>query len=231
MHKFITLTWALAAVLVLSACDVQLRDSTPAEYPANHDIGMYEVSAVVSHGALVTPGSVFVFALGDKQRVSLSSNADGTEWRGLYSARCQASFPLQLLVEWKLPFSVKRKIVPPEPRELKLIEPPLTKEASFDSAGKASKGGWQGGVQYRFVTMPSVRITGAHFEPASGAPGDVAAAKPLTVVSTFPLVAACGESVEVRVASGAARAHGTLVIDTDHPADPHWQTKVEFSPK
>jgi len=77
MHKLIRLTW-VPAVLVLSACDVQLRDTTPAGYPANHDIGMYEVSAVVSHETLVTPGSVFVFALGDKQRVPLNSNADGS---------------------------------------------------------------------------------------------------------------------------------------------------------
>jgi len=230
MHKLVRLTWA-PAVLVLSACDVQLRDTTPAEYPANHDIGMYEVSAAVTRETLVTPGSVFVFAVGDKQRVALNSNADGSQFSGLYSARCQASFPLQFQAEWKLPFSVKRKVVPAQPREVKLIEPPLTKEASFDSAGKAPKGGWQGGVQYRFVTMPSVRITAAHFEPAGSQAADVAAAKPLSVISPFPVVAACGESVEVRVASSAPRAHGTLVIDTDHPADPHWQTKVEFSPK
>jgi hypothetical protein len=44
-------------------------------------------------------------------------------------------------------------------------------------------------------------------------------------------VAGCGDLVEVRVASSAPRAHGTLIIDTDHPAVPHWQTRVEFSPK
>jgi hypothetical protein len=230
MHKLVRLTW-VPAVLVLSACDVQLRDTTPAEYPANHDIGMYPVSAVVTRGTLVTPGSVFVFAVGDKQRVALNSNADGSQFTGLYSARCMPAFPLQFQVEWKLPFSVQRKVVPAQPRAVTLIEPPLTKEASFDSAGKAPKGGWQGGVQYRFVTVPSVRITAAHFEPVSAAAADVAAAKPLSVISAFPLVASCGEQVEVRVASSAARAHGTLVIDTDHPADPHWQTKVEFSPK
>jgi len=230
MHKLVRLTWVPAA-LMLSACDVQLRDTTPAEYPANHDIGMYEVSATVARDTLVSSGSVFVFAVGDTQRVTLNSNADGSRFSGLYHARCAASFPLQFQAEWKLPFSVERKVVPAQPRAVKLIEPPLTKQASFDSSGKAPKGGWQGGVQYRFVTMPSVRITGAHFEPASGAAAEVAAAKPLSVVSTFPLVAGCGESVEVRVASSAPRAHGTLVIDTDHPADPHWQTKVEFSPK
>ena len=44
-------------------------------------------------------------------------------------------------------------------------------------------------------------------------------------------VGGCGDLVEVRVASSAPRAHGTLVIDTNHPADPHWQTRVEFSPQ
>jgi hypothetical protein len=43
-----------------------------------------------------------------------------------------------------------------------------------------------------------------------------AAAKPLSVV---------------RVASSVPRGHGTLAFDTDDPAAPHWQTRVEFSPK
>jgi hypothetical protein len=41
----------------------------------------------------------------------------------------------------------------------------------------------------------------------------------------------CGERVEVRLASAASRAHGVLVIETDHPAAKRWETKVEFSPK
>jgi hypothetical protein len=60
---------------------------------------------------------------------------------------------------------------------------------------------------------------------------DVVAARPLSVVSSFPVVGGCGDLVEVRVASSAPRARGTLVIDTDDPADPHWTTQVEFSPK
>ena len=39
------------------------------------------------------------------------------------------------------------------------------------------------------------------------------------------------DTTPVRVASKAPRAHGTLVIDTDDPAYPHWRTQVEFSPK
>jgi hypothetical protein len=222
--------WAGVA-LSLGACDVQVRDTTPAEYPANHDIGMYEVSVALARDALVTPGSVYVFASGNGQKIALSPNADGSQWHGLYSVRCKSSFPLQFVAQWKLPLDMRRKVVPAQPRAVRLIEPPLTRAASFDSSGKAPKGGWQGGVQYRFVTVPSVQITAAHFESQSSAPQDAAAAKPLSVVSSFPIVGGCGDLVEVRVASSAPRAHGTLVIDTNDPADAHWQTRVEFAPK
>jgi len=100
MFRLIRLTWVPVA-LMLGACDVQVHDQTPAEYPANHDIGMYDIKATVTRDALVTPGSVFLFALGENhQRISLSQ--EGSEWRGLYSVRCQSSFPLQILAEWKL---------------------------------------------------------------------------------------------------------------------------------
>jgi hypothetical protein len=230
MRGLVRLVW-LSVALSLGACDVQVRDTTPAEFPANHDIGMYEVSAAITRGSLVTPGSVYVTAISDRQKVALRPNSDSTQWQGLYPVRCKSSFPLQFVVDWKLPLDVKRKVVPPQPRQVRLIEPPLTRAAGFDSSGKASKGGWQGGVQYRFVTVPTVQITGAHFEPESSSPADAAAAKPLSVASSFPIVGGCGDLVEVRVASSAPRAHGTLVIDTNHPADPHWQTRVEFSPK
>jgi hypothetical protein len=221
--------WGVAPLL--AACDVQLRDTTPAEYPANHDVGMYEVSVAITRDALVTPGSVYVFATGGGQKVALSPNADASQWHGLYSVRCKSSFPLQFVAEWKLPIDVRRKIAPPQPREVRLIEPPLTRTASLDSSGKAPKGGWQGGVQYRFVTVPAVQITAAHFEPQSAAAEDKAAVKPLSVVSSFPIDGGCGDLVEVRVASSAPRAHGTLVIDTNDPAAPHWQTRVEFAPR
>jgi len=230
MRKLIRLTWVPVA-LALAACNVQVRDTTPAEYPANHDIGMYEVSATVTRDALVPSGSVFLFAIGGNQKITLSSNADGSEWHGLYSARCQNSFPLQFLAEWKLTFSVKHALVPPEPRMIKLIEPPLTRSASFDSSAKEPKGGWTGTVQYRFVTMPSVQITGAHIEPASTDAADVAAAKAISVTTAMPVIAGCGDLAEIHLASSAAKAHGMLVIDTDHPQIPHWQTGVEFSPK
>ena len=230
MRRLMRLTW-LSVALLLVACDVQVRDTTPAEFPANHDIGMYELSVAVTRDALVTPGSVYVMAISDRQKVALSPNSDGSQWQGLYPVRCRSSFPLQFVVEWKLPFDLRRKVVPPQPRQVRLIEPPLTRTASFDSSGKAPKGGWQGAVQYRFVTVPTVRIAGAHIGPQGSSAVDVAAARPLSVVSSFPVVGGCGDLVEIRVASSAPRARGTLVIDTDHPADPHWTTQVEFSPK
>ncbi|HSY04738.1 MAG TPA: hypothetical protein VK803_02260 [Steroidobacteraceae bacterium] len=220
----------LPPVLGLAACDVQVRDTTPAEYTANHDIGMYQVSAAVTRGALVAPGSVFMFALGQRQRITLASNAEGSEWHGIYPVRCQSSFPLQFQAEWKGLLDVKQKLVPAQPRQISLREPPLTPSARFDASGKQAKGGWQGGVQYRFVTQPGVRINAAHIEPDSAATADLAAARPLSVVSSFPVVAGCADLVEVRLASTAAHAHGTLVIDTDHPAVAHWRTRVEFSP-
>ena len=230
MRRLTRLT-GLSVPLLLVGCDVQVRDTTPAEFPANHDVGMYPVSVAVTRDALVTPGSVYVMAIGDRQKVALSPNSDGSQWQGLYSVRCKSSFPLQFVVDWKLPLDVRRKVVPPQPRQVRLIEPPLTRTASFDSSVKAPKGGWQGGVQYRFVTVPSVQITGAHFEPQSSSPADAAAAKPLSVVSAVPIVGGCADLVEVRVASSAPRAHGTLIIDTTDPVDPHWQTRVEFAPK
>jgi len=229
MRKLVGLS-LLPPALVLAACDVQVRDTTPAEFTANHDIGMYEVSAAVTRGTLVTPGSVFMFALGPRQRITLSPDADGSEWHGLYSVRCQSSFPLQFQTEWKSLFEVQQKIVPAQPRQVRLIEPPLTRRATFTAAGQQPSGGWQGGVQYSFITQPSVRITAAHIEADSAAAQDIAAAAPLAVTSTFPVVAGCADLVEVRVASTAAHARGVLIIDTDYPAVPHWQTHVEFSP-
>lgn len=232
MFKLIRYSW-VAAVLALGGCDVQVHDTTPAEYPANHDIGMYDVSATVTRDALVTQGSVFMFALGDNnQRITLNSNQDGSEWHGLMSARCRNSFPVQFLAEWKMAgFDVRHKLVPAQPRQVTLHEPPLARTASFDSSGKPPKGGWTGSVQYRFVTVPSVQITGAHVEPASSGPADVAAAKAISVLTSFPVVAGCSDRAEVRLASSAPHAHGTLIIDTDHPEMPHWQTIVDFSPK
>ena len=222
-----------AVALALSACDVQVHDETPAEYPANHDIGMYDIKATVARDAMVTPGSVFMFGLSGKQRIELTSNRDGTEWHGLYAIRCHPGFPLQLVAAWKLQgLTAKQKLVPAQPREIKLVEPPLTREASLaTTTGKSPKGGWVGGVKYRFATAQRTQITAAHIEPVSQDPADVAAAKAISVVSPFPLDVPCGIPTEVQVASTAPSAKGNLVIDTDHPAFPHWTTQVTFAPR
>jgi len=229
MLRLIRLTWVPVALL-LGACDVQVHDETPDAYPANHDIGMYDIKATVTRDALVTPGSVFLFALGDNQKIPLTQ--EGSEWRGLLSVRCHSSFPLQILAEWKLQgLAVRHKLVPLQPRQIRLMEPSLTYTASFDSSGKAPKGGWLGSVQYRFVTVPSAQITAARVEPSSETPADVKSAKAISVLTPFPVVAGCGDRAEIRLATTDPLAHGTLVIDTDHPTVPHWQTRVEFSPK
>lgn len=232
MSKLIRLA-CFAVVLALSACDVQVRDETPGEYPANHDVGMYEIKASVSGDSLVTPGSVVLFAIADKQqKIPLTPNRDGSEYTGMYSIRCKPAFPVQFLAAWRVQgLATKQKLVPEHAREVKLTHPPLTREATIDTSGKAPKGGWEGGVAYRFITAPDTHITGAHVEPTSQDAVDVSAAKPIKVVSAFPVDAPCGTPTEVRISSSAQKAHGTLVIDTDHPSFPHWQTTVEFAPK
>ena len=240
MYKLIRLSW-IPAALALSACDVQVNDTTPAQFQANNDIGMYEITATAKEGALVTPGSLVLFAIGENQKVPLSLNSDGSGWHGLYSVRCQSSFPLQILAVWRLQgLSTRNILVPPQPRQIKLTEPPLSKQEGFDTAnkptekapkGKAGRVEWEGTVNYRFATVPVTDITSARIEPSSSSSEDVAAARAISVTTSLPLQAACGENAQVRLKSSAQRAHGTLVIDTDNPGVPRWQTYVEFSPK
>jgi hypothetical protein len=222
-----------AVAAALSACDVQVHDQTPAQYPANHDVGMYEIKATVKPDAMVSPGSVYVFGLSGKQKFELSSNRAGTEWHGMYSIRCQSSFPLQLLAIWKLQgLTTKEKLVPEQPREIKIVEPEPPKEAPpIDTSGKMPKGGWQGAVKYRFSTQQTTQITAAHIEPVSQDPADVAAAKAISVTSPMPVDVPCGVPTDVDVTSTAQKAHANLVIDTNHPAYPHWTTKIVFAPK
>jgi len=240
MHKLIRISW-IPAALVLSACDVQVNDTTPAQYQANNDIGMYEITATASQGALVTPGSLVLFAIGDNQKIPLSPNSDGSGWHGLYSVKCHSSFPLQILAVWRLQgLATRNVLVPQQPQQIKLTEPPLTKQEGFDTAGKPNekaakvkggKGDWEGVVHYRFATVPMTDITAAHIEPTSISAEDVAAARAISVKTPLPLQAACGENAALTLVSTAQRAHGTLVIDTDNPGMQRWQTYVEFSPK
>jgi hypothetical protein len=222
-----------AVATVLSACDVQVHDATPDQYPANHDAGMYEIKATVSADSMASPGSLFLFGLSGQQRIEMSPNRDGTEWRGMYAIRCHSSFPLQLKAIWRPQGVTTREKVVPEgaPREIKLIEPEPTKEASIDTSGKSPKGGWTGSVKYRFSTQPDTQITGAHIEPTTQDPADVNAAKGITVSSQLPVDAQCGTPTEVDLTTTAQNAHGNLVIDTNLPAYPHWTTRVEFAPK
>lgn len=221
---------------VLGGCDVQVHDTTPAEYPANYDVGMYEIKATVAPDSLVTPGSVFMFGLSGKQRIELTSNRQGTEWHGMYSVRCKPDFPLQLLAVWKLQgLTTKQKVVPAQPRDIKLIEPEPTKEVSIDTTlpagAKPPKTGFTGNVKYRFATQQDTQITGVRIDPVSQDPGDVAAAKAISVTSPLPVDVLCGTPTEVDLTSTAQKAQGNLVIDTTNPAYPHWTTKVTFAPK
>ena len=222
-----------AVATVLSACDVQVHDATPDQYPANHDVGMYEIKATVVPDSMVSPGSVFLFGLSGQQRIEMASNRAGTEWHGMYAIRCHSSFPLQLKAIWKLQgLATKEKVVPEgTPREIKLIEPEPTKEASIDTSGKSPKGGWTGSVKYRFATQPDTQISGAHIEPTSQDPADVNAAKGVSVTSPLPVDAQCGVPTEVTLTTTVQNAHANLVIDTNLAAYPHWTTKVDFAPK
>jgi hypothetical protein len=59
----------------------------------------------------------------------------------------------------------------------------------------------------------------------------VAAARAISVKTTLPLQAPCGENAKITLSSTEQRAHGTLDIETDNPGLQRWQTYVEFSPK
>ncbi len=230
MSKWTRSCW-LTVLLALCGCDVQVHDETPASYPANHEVGMYEIKASVSHDALVSPGSVFLFAVGGPLRLDLTSDRQGVQWHGFYSVRCRGSFPLQYQAVWKLQgLSTGQKRVPTQPREVQLTPPPLTKEVTIDTSAKSPKG-WQGVVPYRFVTAEHTQITAARIEPLSQDPADVAAAKSIVIDTPLPLDAQCAVPAEVQLSSKVARAQGNLMIDTDLPGIPHWQTKVVFAPK
>ena len=220
-----------AVALGLGGCDVQLHDDTPTSYPANPQVGMYEVKADVTAGALAGADTVHVFMLDGKQRIELAPDAKKTQFERMVPLHCQASFPLQYLVVWNVGgVSMRQKLVPDQPKQVQLTPPPLTKEATVDTTAKSTKG-WPGTVSYTFVTAERTQITGAHVEPVSQDPADVAAANAMTVDTMFPVDAPCGVATDIRLTSKQQKAKGNLVIDTDLPAFQHWTTKVEFAPK
>jgi hypothetical protein len=232
MRRKIGFSCLAAVALALAGCGVQLQDETPGRFQANPDVGMYPLTVKVSHGALVSP-PVYVWAVSDGQKVPLSANADGS-YQTMYSVKCKRSFPLQYLAVWRLQGIVtKDEFFPPQPREIQLTPPPLTSQASIDTSGKPDKKtrSWQGGVPYDIVTASDAHITAAHIEPVSQDKADVAAAKGISVVSTFPVDASCGNPTPVELASKSQRAHANLVIDTDLPGFPHWTTRVDFAPQ
>ena len=233
MRQIIAFSCLVAVALALSGCEVQLQDETPAGFQANPDVAMYPITAkMVSSGAMVSQ-PVFVFAVSGDQRVPLSAGPDGT-YQTMFPVRCTRTFPLQFLAIWRLQgVLTKHALFPPQPREIELAPPPLTRQASIDTSGKPDKKtrSWQGGVPYDVVTAPVAHITGATLEPVSQDKADVAAAKAISIVSHFPIDATCGTPTAVLLASKKDHAHANLLIDTDLPGMPHWTTRVDFAPQ
>jgi hypothetical protein len=231
MRRVIGSFCAVAVALGLAGCDVQLQDQTPARFQANPDVAMYPIAVKVTSGAMVSQ-PVYVYIVSDGQRVPLSPSPDGT-YQTMFPVKCRQSFPLQYLAVWRIQnVAMRHELVPAQPREIDLTPPPLTKQQSIDTSGKPDKKtrSWLGGVQYDIVTEPSAHITGAHLEPVSQDKADVEAAKPISVVSSFPIDATCGTPTAVQLASKKAQAHANLVIDTDLPGMQQWTTRVDFAP-
>ena len=231
MRRVIGSTCVVAVALALAGCDVQLQDQTAGRFQANPDVAMYPITVKVTAGSMVSQ-PVYVYVVSDGQRVPLSPNPDGT-YQTMFSVKCKPSFPLQYLAVWRVQNVVtKHEIVPAQPREIDLTPPPLTQQKSIDTSGKPDKKtrSWQGGVPYDIVTAPEAHITGAHLEPVSQDKADVEAAKPISVVSAFPIDVTCGTPAAVQLASKKAQAHANLVIDTDLPGRQQWTTRVDFAP-
>jgi hypothetical protein len=221
-----------AVVLALTGCGVQLQDQTPGQFKTNPDIGMYPLTVKVSAGALVSQ-PVYVWALSDGQKAALTPGPDGT-YETMFPVRCKRAFPLQFLAVWRLQgMATEQQLFPPQPRQIDLTPPPLTAQQSIDTSGTPDKKtrSWRGPVQYDIVSAADAHITAAHLEPVSQDKADVEAAKPITVVSTFPIQASCGIPTGVQLASKKPRAHANLIIDTDLPGMPHWTTRVDFAPQ
>ena len=232
MRRVIGSSCVVAVGLALAGCGVQLQDQTPGRFQANPDVAMYPITVKVTSGSMVSQ-PVYVYVLSDGQRVPLSPSPDGT-YQTMFPVTCKPSFPLQYLAVWRVQnVATKHAIFPPQPRQIDLTAPPLTKQASIDTSGKPDKKtrSWQGGVPYDVVTAPDAHITGAHLEPVSQDKADVEAAKPISVVSAFPIDATCGTPTAVQLASKKALAHANLVIDTDLPGMQQWTTRVDFAPQ
>jgi len=232
MRRALGISCLVAVALALAGCGVRLQDETPARFQANPDIGMYPIKVRVSSGSMVNQ-PVYVFALAAGRKVPLSAGADGT-YRTMLAVKCTSSFSLQYLAVWRLQgMQTREKLFPAQPRRIELVAPPLTRQVTIDTSAAPDRKthAWEGSVQYDILTAADAHITGARIEPVSQGEADVAAAKAIRVMSTFPLEASCGIPTAVQLASKARRAHANLVIDTDAPGFPQWTTRVDFTPE
>ncbi len=222
---------SLTATCLLCGCDVQVRDLTAAQLPEN-GMGLYEVRAEVTPGALVNPNTVYLFALGDRQRVALTPEADGRAWTGLYSARCRSRLPLQLEAIWKLEGMVTRqRRIPDRPREIRLLPRPPARDTRVTTGApgaRAPRQGWPGTVSLLFRTAPRTHITAAQVQPLGTTPADAAAARAIRVMDTLPLEARCEEPLPLHLASASGSASARLLLTTDDPAVPQLTVRVDF---
>ena len=232
MRRGIGFSCMAAVGLALAGCGVRLQDETPAQFPANPDIGMYPIRVKVTSGAMVSP-PIYVFALSGDRKVPLSAGSDGI-YRTMLAVKCQDSFPLQYFAVWRLQgMATRQEVYPAQPRRIELTPPPLKRHAAIDTSGKADPKTrtWQGSVKYKIVTDANAQITTAKIEPVSQDKADVESAKAISIVSGFPLDASCGIPTAVQLASRDPRARANLVIQTNVPAIPTWTTQVTFAPQ
>lgn len=230
MQKITRLIGVLPLALALCACDVNIHDETPATFPANGTLGMYPIKVSITHDSFVSPGDVYMTAFINNQSYPLEADRTGSSWHTLYPIRCHDSFQLQYRAAWSVwGLTSDSKVVPAAPRTVRITEPALTSDVKFDTKEKSRKG-WQGDVQYTFVTMPNTQITGLSIQPVSAQPDDARQAADITVATEAPVSASCNKPVDIELHSKAQKAQAYLVIDTDNPSVPHWRTKVEFAP-
>lgn len=230
MTRIVCSAWIVVLALGLSACDVRIRDETPAQFTANDRFGMYLIKAQIVPDTLVSPDAVILKALVDDQPLTLEGDRTATQWQSMYPIRCRDSFTLQFRAAWTVEGLASRyKLMPERPMTVRLIEPPLVKDVKVDTSARSRKG-WAGIVQYVFVTEPNTQISSVRIEPLSQEPQDVEAAKPISVATQAPLSAACEKPVDIQLESRAQRARGDLVIETNNPSVPLWRTEVDFEP-
>jgi len=188
---------------------------------------MYDIKATVTRDALVTPGSVFLFALGENPSEDFHSARKGSEWRGfIFGALSEAAFPPANpgRVEAGRGLAVRHKLVPPAtPGRSNWSSHRSPTRRVFDSAGQAApKAAGVGGAysiaswtvprraDHRGTYRALERSCGGGPQGGQGHLGTDAAAGRWRAVATW---------AEIRLAaSDAPRARARWVIEkTDHP--------------